>query len=68
MVMAALHVLLLGASSTPKQPGNWENWTIGVVAVLGVCAAVYWLMFTEPRGLRGHRTMSRRRRRHAGPS
>jgi hypothetical protein len=46
-MMTALHLLALVARSTPRQAANWENGGIGLVTLIGVFAAVYWLMFTE---------------------
>jgi hypothetical protein len=60
-MLIAAHLLVVVASSTPKQRGNWENWGFGVVAVLGVVAVVYWLTFTEPHGNILRRRRKRRR-------
>ena len=46
-MLTAVRLLVLVASSNPKQIGNWENWAIGVVVVVVLVAVVYWVLFTE---------------------
>jgi peptidoglycan/LPS O-acetylase OafA/YrhL len=48
MVLTAVHLVALVGGSNPKQRGNWENWSIGVIVVLAVFASVYWLTYTKP--------------------
>jgi peptidoglycan/LPS O-acetylase OafA/YrhL len=56
MMLTVVHLVALGQRSTPEPRGDWVNWSIGVLVVLGVFASVYWLTYADPG--------RRRRKRH----